>query len=257
MKFCALASGSKGNAIFFANHTTQLLIDAGISARDLENRMNGISESVSNIEAICITHEHEDHIRGLITLSKKYQMKIYLTRKCFDIIPDNTKLLNHVEFFESGKAFSIGDFTITSFPIPHDAIDPQGFVIRDKQKSVALTTDLGYVTHVVRSRLKDQDWIIIESNHDEEMLKNGPYPWHLKHRVLSKHGHLSNISAGIAIQESYHRNLKGVSLAHLSETNNTPELAYSTVEAELTQSGIKNLKVCMTSQRQVSDMIEL
>lgn len=257
MKFCTLASGSQGNSIFFEHLSTRILVDVGITGKELERRLATIGLSPRDLDGICITHEHDDHVRSLAVLSKRFGLPVYMTAKTFDAYKDRERIAPHVTVFEGGATFSIGNLTLTSFPIPHDAADPHGFIVQSNGKRVAVATDMGYITNLIRHRLRDLDWLILESNHDELMLKQGPYPWFLKQRVLGKQGHLSNMSAAAGILDAHHENLKGVSLAHLSKTNNTPELALATVQHQLQRWGINHLKISVSLQDIVSSVIEL
>ncbi len=257
MRFCSIASGSKGNSVYFESESTKILIDAGISTKRMIERLSQISVSANRLDAICITHEHGDHVRGLAKLAHDYNIPVFVTAKTFAGLKNKSKINHLVQIFESGERLAIKNLTVSSFPVPHDAADTHGFIIQNQLKRVAVATDLGYVTTLVRHRLQNLDWLILESNHDLAMLKNGPYPWVIKQRVMGKHGHLSNVNAANAIKDVYHDQLKGVSLVHLSETNNSETVAMDTVTGSLNSWNIKNLKVIMAYQNKNSEVIEL
>lgn len=236
MIFCSLYSGSSGNSIFVSSGETKVLIDAGLPGKNIEKALNEINQNASELDAIFITHEHSDHIKGVGVLSRRYDIPIYaneLTWKAMSSLIGNIK--DHNIKVMSKNYTSIKDMDIKSFPIPHDAVSAQGYSLYHNNKKVAIATDLGYYSDIVRNNIEDADVLLFESNHDVEMLKFGPYPYNLKRRILSDIGHLSNEDCGKAIADmidGYKR--KKVILGHLSKTNNYPELAYQTVVNILT-----------------------
>ena len=155
MKFCTLASGSQGNSIFFEVNSTRILIDAGISGIELERRLNQINVMPSDVDAICVTHEHSDHVRSLAVLTKRFGIPIYITERTLAAFKNKDKIRKYVNFFEGGVPFKLGDFELTPFPIPHDAVDPHGFVVRSNGQRVAVATDMGYITNLIRHRLQE------------------------------------------------------------------------------------------------------
>ncbi len=307
MRMTILASGSKGNSTVVASAHTRLLIDAGLSCRELLKRMALAGEDPAALDAILITHEHQDHIAGLATLARRLQIPVFITEpthrawvrmvtprttmtyakwldhiqkekelraasaaytstepgapsfpasseragsdatdfQAADLEPDpddcdeptatvkrDPAFLPAVEYFHSGTNFSIGDISITPFTIPHDAADPCGFVFESQSESVrmAIATDLGYMPPNVKSALKRIDVLLLESNHDLEMLRDGPYPWAVKQRVLSRVGHLSNHATAEFLSRDYDGCATWIVLGHLSESNNAPELALLAAE---------------------------
>jgi phosphoribosyl 1,2-cyclic phosphodiesterase len=221
-----LASGSAGNATFIATARTRILIDAGLSYRELARRLAAIGEDPAALDAVLITHEHSDHVSGLPVLMKRldYRVPLYLTRLaapafCWD---ERTPA---VETYQAGCRFTIGDFEIDSFTIPHDAIDPVAFAFRAQGLKAASVTDLGYIPDSVKFHLRDADFLVLESNHDLEMLKVGPYPWPVKQRVMSRKGHLSNDVVSEFIRQDMAPATATLVLGHISENNNHPELA--------------------------------
>lgn len=300
MQMTVLASGSKGNSTVISSSKTRVLVDAGLSCRELVRRMAMVGEDPSKLDAILITHEHQDHVTGLGVLARKLGIPVYFTEPthrawvrmmkprttmsyaqwlihvqqekeararavaegsapeqgiCDSMSaaveadrtgttcgePDEPEtstskakadpaFLPAVEYFHSGRQFCIGDIEVTPFTIPHDAADPCGFVFSSEGVRMAVATDLGYMPPNVKAALKRIDVLLLESNHDLEMLKDGPYPWSVKQRVLSRVGHLSNLATAEFLERDYDGSAAYVVLGHLSESNNAPELARMTAE---------------------------
>lgn len=235
---CILASGSKGNAIYFSNGPTSILIDAGLSGKEIEKRLASKGLSAGELDAIVVSHEHADHIKGVGVLSRRYHLPVYINRKTHRAAPELGKI-SDIRRFECGTAFSIDQLSIHPFSISHDANDPSGFTIGCNGIKIGLATDLGIATALVKRHLMDCQMLILEANHDPKMLEFGPYPWPLKQRIKSRIGHLSNSDTQSLIEELRHRRLKHIILAHLSETNNTPDKAASAVRKALRNSKIK------------------
>ena len=295
VRFTVLASGSKGNSSVVTGGSTRILVDAGLSCRELFRRMRLAGEEPETLDAIIITHEHTDHIHGLAVTARKLGIPVYLTEgthrawmrwisprrqmtyaqwveqcrkqaaerqaeaesaQCapegemedaevpapadeLDAVAEpvaaakDPTWLPSVEYFQAGQPFQIGDIAVSPFTIPHDAADPVGFVFRAKGVRMAVATDLGYIPPNVKARLKGVDLLLLESNHDLEMLRDGPYPWSVKQRVLSRVGHLSNEAAADFLENQYDGQAAYVILAHLSESNNLPELARVAAERAL------------------------
>jgi phosphoribosyl 1,2-cyclic phosphodiesterase len=305
MRMTVLASGSKGNSTVISSSRTRVLVDAGLSCRELVKRMTAAGEDPAALDAILITHEHQDHVSGLGVLARKLDIPVYFTEpthrawvrmitprrtmsyaewldrvqkekeeraqaaaleasdarpgicdsmsaavESADCLSENAEdpdepetqqkertkpdpaFLPSVEYFHSGRQFSIGDIEITPFTIPHDA-DPCGFVFAAEGARMALATDLGYMPPNVKAALKRIDVLLLESNHDLEMLKDGPYPWSVKQRVLSRVGHLSNLATAEFLEQDYDGAASFIVLGHLSESNNAPELARLAAEQAL------------------------
>jgi len=309
VRFTVLASGSKGNSTVVSGGRTRILVDAGLSCRELFRRMKLAGEDPASLDAIIITHEHQDHVNGLAVTARKLGIPVYFTQATHrawmrwltprrqmtyaqwleqcrkqaaereaeplsaapecepaendpeeidaeiqsqeiaavapagsesEAAPDGTPSIKEdptwlpaVEYFQPGQSFSIGDIGIDSFTTPHDAADPVGFVFRSEGIRLGFATDLGYVTPNVKAQLRALDLLLIESNHDLEMLRDGPYPWSVKQRVLSRVGHLSNDATAEFLSSSYDGQAAYVILAHLSENNNLPELARVAAERAL------------------------
>jgi phosphoribosyl 1,2-cyclic phosphodiesterase len=260
VRVCVLGSGSKGNCTLLATEKTRLLIDAGLSCRETYARLAVIGERTDGLDAVVISHEHGDHINGLRALALKGDLAIHISRPTQQAIRWNDKEndeqneSNHrkklkFEPFTAGTKFMIGDIEITPFPIPHDAVDPVAFTFDAQGVRIGLVTDLGYVPEVVKQRVKGCHCLIFESNHDLEMLKMGPYPWEVKQRVMSRHGHLSNNATAAFLAEDFDGVAQVLVLAHLSETNNHPEIARLSAEQALAQRARgENIKVHLANQ---------
>lgn len=224
VRVCVLGSGSRGNSTWVATEKTRLLVDAGFSKKETYARLAAVNETPERCDALVISHEHADHINGLRALALELKVPIYISPATRDTIHWDPKI-NAFEMFTAGEKFSIGDIQITPFSIPHDAADPVAFTFEAQGIKIGLVTDLGCIPEVVKQRVRGCHCLIFESNHDLEMLKVGPYPWYVKQRVMSRHGHLSNRTTGEFLSEGYDGQAQVLVLAHLSETNNHPEIA--------------------------------
>lgn len=298
MRMTVLASGSKGNSTLVSSSRTKILVDAGLSCRELLKRMSIAGEEPSSVDAILVTHEHQDHVQGVAVLARKLGIPVYFTEAThrawtrwmtpqkrmtygewlaqrqreaaarqaeeLDEQPtslysagpssatendlcegtnledgDEAKLVRNpaalpdVQFFSAGKDFSIGDITVTPFTVPHDAADPVGFVFVSEGVRIGIATDLGYMPPNAKLALRGCDVLMLESNHDVEMLRDGPYPWSVKQRVMSRVGHLSNDAAAEFLEKNYDGTAAYVVLAHLSQSNNLPQLARLAAERAL------------------------
>lgn len=241
MKFCSLYSGSSGNSIFVGSDEARILIDAGLPGKRIDEALKSIGQEASNIDGIFITHEHSDHVKGVGVLSRKYDIPIYANAKTWSEMERTIgKIKEHnIKIMDSRSTVSIKDLDIKSFNIPHDAIAPVGYTFHNNGKLASLATDFGVFTEEISDNVKDSDVILLESNHDVEMLKMGPYPYQLKRRVLSEVGHLSNEDCAKAILNILKHGLgKKILLGHLSGTNNHPDLAYETVASILRAKGV-------------------
>jgi phosphoribosyl 1,2-cyclic phosphodiesterase len=222
--FQVLASGSRGNAILVSSSKTRLLVDAGLSCKELTSRLAKTPTEAKNLDALLISHEHNDHVSAAGTLSRKFNLPVFMTRGTLDNLPANVGRCASVTIFETGKSFEIGDLLIRPFATSHDAGEPAGFIIENDGVRLGICTDLGIVTNLVRVSLKGCHGLVLEANHDVNRLLEGPYPWFLKQRIRSAHGHLSNEDACNLLEALHHDGLRCVILAHLSETNNHPDL---------------------------------
>jgi phosphoribosyl 1,2-cyclic phosphodiesterase len=230
---CVLASGSRGNSIYIATPAGALLIDAGLSGREIERRLGQQNLDPGRLQAILVTHEHADHIRGVGVLARRYQLPVYMTALTHQAAGNALGRLPGCQYFRPGIGFSVAHLDIHPFALSHDAADPVGFTFTCNGTRLGLATDLGVVTGLVETRLKGCDLLVVEANHDPDMLINGPYPWHLKQRIRGRNGHLSNGATGELLSKLAHPNLRQVVLGHLSETNNAPHLARRAVESAL------------------------
>jgi phosphoribosyl 1,2-cyclic phosphodiesterase len=240
MSVSMLASGSRGNSAIVRSSKTAILVDAGISCRETFKRMKAAGEDPYSLSAVVITHEHSDHVYGLATLAKKLKIPVFMTgathqawQKALRDDQGRYPAMEKLEVFCSGWRFQIGDIEVRPFTIPHDAADPVGFTFGAEGVKVAFATDLGYIPPSVCDHLQGCDILIIESNHDVEMLRIGPYPWSVKQRVMSRVGHLSNEKLADFFTSDYDGGAAYVVLAHLSEQNNHPELARGAAEKAL------------------------
>ncbi len=242
MELFSIASGSSGNCICVGNDQNHIMIDAGISGKRIEAGMNEMDMTTADCDAILVTHEHSDHIQGLGVLARKYHLPIYGTRGTLEAVAAS-KSLGKIDpslyrVIEPEVDFQIGELTVHPIRISHDAADPVAYVIKDaasqKEKRVGVITDLGcYDDHIVE-QIRHLDAMLLEANHDVNMLQVGPYPYQLKQRILGNRGHLSNELSGQLLGEILHDNMKHVLLGHLSKENNMEELAYETVSLEIT-----------------------
>jgi phosphoribosyl 1,2-cyclic phosphodiesterase len=260
-----LASGSRGNTTVVETARARLLVDAGISCRETFKRLKSLEIDPYTLSAILITHEHFDHVSGLATLAKKLKVPVFMTGATHhawarSLRDDSGKLpeVAKLEIFSAGRSFQIADITVTPFTIPHDAADPVGFTFRAEGTKIAIATDLGYIPASVRDHLRQCDVLVVESNHDLEMLRGGPYPWSVKQRVMSRVGHLSNESLADFFAQDYDGSAAYVVLAHLSAENNHPELARQAAEKALgAQQSLLRNRVMLAAQDAPMESIRL
>jgi len=233
LSVCVLASGSRGNATYLYDGQTAILIDAGLSGVEIQRRMAARGLDPNSLDAILVSHEHTDHIQGVGVLSRRLGLTVYISEGTRQASQSALGKLPEVNLFSCGRAFPIGSLTVHPFTTSHDAEDPAGFTISGNGIKVGLATDLGIVTSLVQEHLQACEILILEANHDARMLIDGPYPWPLKQRIRGRSGHLSNDDAASLLETLQHDRLAHVILAHLSEENNTPEIARKTVRAIL------------------------
>ncbi len=232
MRVCLLASGSRGNAVYIESGDSRLLIDAGLSCRELLRRLDSIGVDGESLDALLVTHEHHDHCLGLGPVARKLKLPVLAHHETLGALP-RLGPVDDLREFEAGEEISLKGISIRAFPITHDAAAPVGFLIDTPEGRIGVATDRGVATRLVAERLKGCRALVLESNHDEGMLLEGPYPWHLKQRVRGTHGHLSNGDSARLLEGLLWDGLEAVFLAHLSEVNNTPGLAESTARAVL------------------------
>jgi len=244
LRLCMLASGSKGNSIHIACGNTSILFDAGLSGIEIERRMRSRGLSPENLDAIVVSHEHSDHIHGVGVLSRRFGVPVYMAPATHQSAASVLGTLRELHPFECGTPFSISNLTIHPFSISHDAAAPAGFTIRSGNRKIGLATDLGIATALVRDHLKGCALLVLEANHDPLMLEQGPYPWPVKQRIKGRTGHLSNESAKALLMDVLHEHLSHVVLAHISETNNTPEKALDVVSERIGRHPVRFIVAC-------------
>lgn len=257
MKIVPLASGSSGNSYLLRQGEHAMLVDAGLTCKQLLLRMEKTREEPGRIQGIVVSHAHSDHIKGVGVLSRKFNIPVYMNKGTWNAANGALGKISRVELFETGKTFGLGCFRIHPFSVPHDCAEPVAFRITCGSTRIGIATDLGVPTTLVTNLLTDLHAVILESNHDLDMLMDGPYPWDLKQRVKSRLGHLSNNQSAQLLQRIINDELRFVVLAHMSETNNSADLALKTarksVPAFLDQKG----SILCALQDQVGPEIEL
>lgn len=255
MRVCILASGSSGNSIYVESGGTRLLVDAGLTGRETLRRLAEAGADPEGLSAILITHEHVDHVRGAGVLARRYDLPLWGTASTLSQMSSQLKGRERLEPFANGKAFDVGDLLVHPFSVSHDAADPSQFLVSNGQASVGIATDLGFVSRLAQQRLQGADLVVLESNHDERMLLEGPYSWPLKQRIKSRRGHLSNRDAAQTLGFLAERGLTRAVLAHLSQDNNTPQVALQTSEAQLRSVGVRGFRITAAQQHRASEMI--
>ena len=253
MRVINLASGSKGNSTLIEHSGTSLLIDAGISAKLVNEKLLQVGSSIEKVSAILVSHNHIDHIKAVVRIANKYNIPVYAPRECYqdEKLQKLEKRLIHEISLED---FLVGEIKVSTFEVPHDALKTIGFVFYADGNKVSLVTDVGELNEIALRQVENSNLIMIESNYDEKMLENGPYPYPLKRRIASNMGHLSNRACARHILELSKRGTKHFMLMHLSEINNTPEIAYNTVMNVLYDEYGENneVMILMANQNEVS-----
>lgn len=250
--FCSLYSGSSGNSLFVESENTKLLVDAGVSSKKIEEALANLEIDPTSIDGILITHEHSDHVQGLGTFAKKFNLPVFVNEKTLDAMPKQKEKISekNIKLFNINEKFEIGDLKVKPFSIPHDAANPCGFNIFKDYKKISIATDIGHMTNGILKNLEDSIFIMLESNYDPEVLKYSKYPYQLKTRIAGPDGHLSNELAGKTISYLLNSGLKQAVLGHLSKQSNFPELAYKTVIDEImcTKYDENSLKLSVASR---------
>jgi len=250
-----LSSGSGGNAAYISSGKSALLIDSGLSCRELSRRLAQIGAAPDSIDAIAITHEHIDHVAGVLPLSSRYEIPVHASAGTIAGSPLHSRP-GRIENLTADVPFTAGCLEVVPFPVPHDAAEPVGFTVTDGAVKVGVATDLGSQTLEVLVGLADSDVVVLESNHDSEMLIEGPYPWFVKQRIASPIGHLSNADAADLIRAVRHAGLRHLVLAHLSETNNDPAITLESARRALGRKGA-GVEISLGWQHRVGDVIVL
>lgn len=256
MKICSLASGSKGNCLYVETGDTRVLIDVGLSLRETLLRMEERGLDPAGVQAVLVTHEHIDHIRSAGSFARKFKVPVLASHLVHRKAEKYLKKTSVIEF-ESGCAVIFRDIKIDPFPITHDACDPVGFVLESREGICGSATDLGVATRLVAEKLRGCRFLNLESNHDVEMLMNGPYPWELKQRIKSRHGHLSNAESLELLHELAHDGLEVLVMAHLSEVNNHPDHVVRSTEAFLAEQNVCAPAIIIGDQFRASQVVEI
>lgn len=265
MRLCSIASGSSGNCIYVGSETTHLLVDVGISGKRAECGLNSLGVSARELDGILVTHEHADHISGLGVMARKYEIPIYATQGTIDAMCSSGSLgkMDQELFHEihADEKLVIKDLTVNPMRISHDAAEPVAYRVGYGRQKVAICTDLGIYNDYTVECLKGMDALLIEANHDVNMLQVGPYPYYLKQRILGDRGHLSNENSGRLLSRIVHDDLKAIVLGHLSKENNLPELAYEAVRMEITMGDnpydANDFKLQVAKRSEVSEVINI
>ncbi|MDD5759476.1 MAG: MBL fold metallo-hydrolase [Desulfobulbaceae bacterium] len=253
MRFCVLGSGSKGNCTYVESHGVGLLIDAGFSGVEIGRRLARVGVVIEQVRAILVTHEHGDHVSGVGVLSRKYHLPVYANAATQLAAGAYLEKLHTFIPFETGSSFTLSPFTIHPFAISHDTADPVGFTLDDGQHSLGYCTDTGMVSRLIHHRLHRCQALVLECNHDLEMLKNGPYPMALQQRIRSKNGHLANPDSLAFLESLLHDGLRHVVLAHISQSNN----CYDLVRQEVLRRTITGPTISLAIQGSPGELIDL
>jgi phosphoribosyl 1,2-cyclic phosphodiesterase len=251
VRITILGSGSNGNCAFVETDQCRILIDAGFSLRQIRQRLAAIGRGPENLTGVLITHEHSDHIQGLVGLTNKLKIPVYCNRPTSEAIEYQLGVKLNSRVFTTGDTFEMGDAAVETFSVPHDAQDPVGFLLRTPGANIGFLTDLGHATKLVLQRVRSANVLVLESNHDVKMLQDCPHrPWSLKQRILGRHGHLSNDAAADAVEAIMSEGLRRLYLGHLSRECNRPELAYRVVAERLQAIGATHVDLELTWQSQ-------
>jgi len=242
LRFQSFGSGSSGNCYYIGNASNGLLIDAGLGVRTIRKCLKNLGLDFENIWGVFVTHDHADHIKAVGPIGEKHRVPVYATRKVHEGIQRSycvtEKLYSSRKYIEKGESVQVGDFKVTAFHVSHDATDNVGYTIEYKEKRFTFATDLGFVGEEVAAHLTQADYLVLEANYDEQMLRQGSYPIHLQNRIIAATGHLSNEQAGLFLAENYNERMQHIFLCHLSRENNLPELAYTTIQNHLDEKQI-------------------
>jgi phosphoribosyl 1,2-cyclic phosphodiesterase len=257
IRFCTLASGSSGNACYIETARVRILVDAGLSGREIVRRMGLIGIEAETLNAIFLTHEHQDHIKGAGPLSRRFGLPVYLSEGTLKRGERTLGKLQNAVLMNPGEKIRVNDITVETFTKCHDALDPLGLVVRSNGRKLGMVTDLGRTTAVVEDHLKGCEALLMEFNHDPVMLEEGPYSLELKRRIKGAEGHLSNDQAVALLASVGDKNLRHLVLAHLSEINNSPEKAYNQAVLALERLGLTHVEVTVASQGKPGSILEV
>ncbi len=258
VEFTILGSGSSGNAAYLETGDTRLLVDCGFSARQIKQRLATINRIPDRLDGILITHEHTDHVAGLKHLAAKLGIPIYCNRHTSEEISRIHETAFDFRLFDTGQSFEVGEVGVDTFSVPHDAIDPVGFLLHTPKGRIGVLTDLGHGTRLVADRVRTANVLLLETNHDVDLLRDCPHrPWHLKQRIMGRHGHLSNEGAAEFAETFLHADLHHIFCVHLSGECNTPELAHADIDAMLQRTGATHTQVTITQQTIPSPTLQI
>lgn len=252
-----LASGSGGNSILISSKSANLLIDAGLTCKELLRRLAAVGSGPSEISAVIVTHEHQDHIRGAGVLSRRHGVPIHINAATLEGALPLAGEMPTARIFATGDALTVGDLTVQTYSVPHDAADPIGLSIRNCSKRVGVVLDMGYPTGLVKERLRGSNLLILEFNHDPELLRQCERPWEIKQRIMSKKGHMSNEASLELLCELVHEELQAIVLAHMSREANSAEALNSLVSRRLKELGRSDIKIFVGSQDEVGSPIKI
>ena len=256
LRVCVLASGSSGNCIYVGGSDTHVLIDAGIRFKTTTERLAALG--VNRVDAICVTHEHGDHTASLAPLQRRLKAGLYANSETIEELEKHKTTAGLTwQRFITGNPFPIGTLRVSTFSVPHDCKEPVGYLISEGDRRIGIVTDLGAPTELIRQRLKACHVIVLEANHDVDMLRDANRPWALKQRIASRHGHLSNHAAGELLCEVAGPHLHTVFLAHLSQECNRPTLAMHTISEALRKKGLSHIALRLTHPDQASDLVDI
>jgi len=250
-----LASGSGGNSILLSQGDTNLLVDAGLTCKELARRLAEVQLTPKDISGVIVTHEHQDHIRGIGVLSRRHRIPIYMNAATREAVRAYGDEVPTVETFSTGDLLTVGNLALQTYPVLHDAAEPIGLTVQNSSCRIGIALDMGYPTHLVKQRLQHSSVLILEFNHDPEMLRRCSRPWEVKQRILSKTGHMSNGDALELLCELLHDRLLAVVLAHLSREANCPRYVHKLVSERLKKVGRSDIEICVSAQDEVSKPI--
>lgn len=262
IKFCSLSSGSSGNCQYIETENMKVLIDGGFSGKTMESLLKSIEVQANTIDAILVTHEHIDHIKGVGVFSRRYDIPIFANENTWRAMSGTIGKIKeqNIKIFKTEEHFELKDLTVCPINIFHDALEPVGYVFFYKNKKISVVTDTGMVNEDMKKQIKNSNLYLLESNHDIKMLKEGNYPWSLKQRILSTRGHLSNNDSATTLGEVLNGEQEVILLGHLSKDNNTPEIAYNTVSTFLENKGLKlnkDISLDLTYRDKVTNIYKL
>jgi len=257
VELCALASGSSGNCFFAKANGSSFLVDAGISCKQIVERLSGIGRNINDVKGIFVTHAHSDHVKGADVLMRKFNIPMYVTQPTFEKFSHLIKQKDNINFINANETFGIGDVKINPFSKSHDCADPVSYSITYNRKTMSVITDIGYACSNVKKAVKESDVMCLETNHDIDMLQNGPYPYFLKKRISSKVGHISNYDAALLVMDHASPKLRHVFLSHLSLNNNTQDLAMEAFRIIKERKDLKDMTYSLTFRGHASEVFRV